>query len=269
MDYNSDASDVANDRNVIENDKKILKSPNSEYDVLGGSLKSFDYYPQEISIGDTITIDYETSKLLSGTINIELGDYSQVYENCPSYGDVSFTYEGTQMGKLEGTFIFTDTAGEPSKKTFQVTVTGKPVPEITVTNSTLNLKVNDEVATGATLKPAEAGNLTYTSSNPSVAIVENGKIKALANGTAIITVSFAGNENYPAAENKTITVNVCLDASVSVNNSTLNLLIGDTFTLVATTNPEGLDVNFVPDESGVYSIDENGVITALKKVLDQ
>ena len=54
----------------------------------------------------------------------------------------------------------------------------------------------------------DAGDLTFTSSNETVAIVENGKIKALAEGTAVITVSHAGNGNYLAAEDKTITVQV-------------------------------------------------------------
>ena len=30
------------------------------------------------------------------------------------------------------------------------------------------------------------------------------------------------------------------------------------------TVPDGLDVTFVPDNSGVVSVDENGVVTALK-----
>ena len=79
---------------------------------------------------------------------------------------------------------------------------------IEVENDTLTLNVNDQVATGASLTPADAGNLTYTSSNEEVARVENGKIIALSEGTAVITVSFAGNDDYAAAENKTISVSV-------------------------------------------------------------
>jgi hypothetical protein len=60
------------------------------------------------------------------------------------------------------------------------------------------------------------------------------------------------------------TISIRFDASVEVNNKTLDLLIGDTFTVVATTTPEGLKVSFVPDDSGVYSIDENGNVIALR-----
>ncbi|WP_458453811.1 Ig-like domain repeat protein [Methanobrevibacter sp.] len=142
----------------------------------------------------------------------------------------------------------------------------KTPTNITVENTTVDLFVGGSVATGATLTPADAGNLTFTSSNSTVAKVENGKIVALSEGTAIITISFAGNDKYAAAENKTISVTVSLnDASVSVNNSTLNLLVDDTFTIVPTTKPDGLTVTFIPDDSGVYSVDENGIVTALKE----
>ena len=139
--------------------------------------------------------------------------------------------------------------------------------EINITNSTIALKVNEETGAGATLTPADAGNLTYTSSNSSVVTVdEKGLIRAIGIGNAIITVSFSGNSGYAAAVNKTIDVTVSLnDASVRVNNETLDLLVGDVFSIVAVTSPAGLNVTYVADDSGVVSIDENGVGTALRE----
>ena len=150
--------------------------------------------------------------------------------------------------------------------TTEVKVTvSKVSTEISVENSTIDLKVNGEIDSLATLTPADAGNLTYASSNSSVVRVENGKIKAVGEGSAVITVSFAGDEKYAASENKTIEVTVTLnDAQVSVNNATLNLAVDDTFDIVAVTSPEGLNVTFVADDSGVVSVDENGKVTAFK-----
>jgi len=149
--------------------------------------------------------------------------------------------------------------------TINVTVNKLP-SSIELSNETLTLNVGENISSGATLIPAGAGELSYVSSNESVAIVENGNIIALAEGNTVITVSFEGNDNYTAAEDKTIDVTVSLnDASVSVNNETLNLLIDDNFTIVATTSPEGLNVTFVPDNSGVVSVDDNGIVTALKE----
>ena len=148
-----------------------------------------------------------------------------------------------------------------------ITVTvSKIATEINIANASVDMEVNDVVPTGAALTPADAGNVAYAVSDSSVVKVKDGKIIALAEGEAVITVSFAGNDKYAAAENKTIEVYVSLkDASVSVNNESLSLKVGDTFTIVATTVPEGLDVTYVPDDSGVYSVDDNGIVTALKE----
>ena len=89
---------------------------------------------------------------------------------------------------------------------------------ITVENETLELLVDDSIATGATLTPADAGNVTYTVSNSSVVQIKDGIITAVGEGTAIITVSFAENEDYAAAENKTITVKVIkYDSKVTIS----------------------------------------------------
>ena len=92
-------------------------------------------------------------------------------------------------------------------KTVNITV-NKADTEITLTNETLYLKAGDVVGDLAKLTPADAGNLTYASGNESVTIIKDGKIMAVGAGQAIITVSFAGNNNYATAENKTILVNV-------------------------------------------------------------
>ena len=148
--------------------------------------------------------------------------------------------------------------------------------EITLENETINTTVLNFQSPGATLTSngvalasEDTGGLTYTSSNEQVAIVKDGKIKALAAGTATITVSYAGTDKYAAAESKTIAVTVTLnESSVSVNNLPPDgscLYVDDTFTLITTTTPEGLNVTYIPDNSGVVSVDEKGVVTALKE----
>ena len=200
---------------------------------------------------------YDASKM---NVNLTLSQTLGELDKTSALIGEKITYTAKNVGNATVTGKF-----ETVSYTLSLTNTKGPT-NITVANSTVDLKVGDVVDLGATLTPADAGNLTCTSSNTSVAIVENGKIKALANGTAVITVSFPGNENYTAAENKTINVTVNLkDAIISVNNSTLNLFVGDNFTVVATTTPAGLKVTFVQDDSGVYIVDENGNVTALKE----
>ncbi|WP_296885873.1 Ig-like domain repeat protein, partial [uncultured Methanobrevibacter sp.] len=148
-----------------------------------------------------------------------------------------------------------------------VNITVSKVPtEIKVTNATLDLKVDGEIETGATLIPADAGNLTYTINNPSIVKVEDGKIIALKEGNATITVSFTGNKKYLPAENKTVNVTVRLnDASVKVNNNTLNLLVDETFNLISTTEPKDLTVNYTSSNPSVVTVDNKGNVIAVSE----
>ena len=143
-------------------------------------------------------------------------------------------------------------------------ILAKAPTEIIVNKTDITLNVSESVSAEALLIPAEAGNLTYTSSNETVAVVVDGKIKALAAGTANITVSFTGDETYAAAKNQTITVTVTLnDASVSVNNETVDLKVEDNFTIVATTVPGGLNVNYTSSDESVTTVDADGKILAV------
>lgn len=139
--------------------------------------------------------------------------------------------------------------------------------EIEISNTTLELKVLHNASSGATLNPAKAGNLTYTSSNSSVVIINKGMIIPIAQGKAIITVSFDGNDKYAAAENKTISVTVSMnDARVYVDNTTLNLKIDDTYSINATTVPEILkliNITYTSSNVSVVSVDKNGIVTAI------
>ena len=85
------------------------------------------------------------------------------------------------------------------------TVSEKPGPiptVITVDTSSLDLIVGENGTIVASLDPPEAGNLTFTSNDTSIAEVdEYGVVTANGNGSALITVSFAGNGQYLPAEN--------------------------------------------------------------------
>ena len=100
-------------------------------------------------------------------------------------------------------------------KTVQITVNRAPT-EIILTNETLDLIECYNSSISADLIPADAGNVTFTSSNSSVVTVdEEGNVNAVGVGSATITVSFAGNDNYAAAENKTVAVTVNEDIVIS------------------------------------------------------
>ena len=200
---------------------------------------------------------YDASKM---NITLDLSQTLGELDKTSALIGEEITYTAKKGGNATVTGKF-----ETASNTVSFTINDPRIPtEIKIANSTVNLKANDEIESGATLTPAGAGNVTYTSSNSSVAVVVNGKIKALAAGSANITVSFAGNDTYAAAENKTIVVNVALaDASVSVNNDTLDLLVKGTFDLEATTVPSGLNVSYSSTNESVVTVNSDGKVTAV------
>ena len=230
------------------NDSNIADDKDNNITIVLTDIPTEGYTYDGTAKTPTITVK-------DGDTEIPSGEYTVTITNNTNAGTATVTITDKDGGNynVSGTTTFT---------------INKASTEIAIAVPTLdNLNVNDEIASGASLSPAAAGSLTYTSSNPSVAIVENGTIKALAAGTATITVSFAGNDNYSAAVSKTIAVTVSLNnASVSVDNGTnLELLVGGTHNIVTTTTPDGLTVTYTADASGVVSVDAAGKITALKE----
>ena len=145
----------------------------------------------------------------------------------------------------------------------------KPITtNITVKHTSLDLTVGETGFIIAELNPPEAGSLKCDYDDKIIDIKTNPDgsltVTALAEGNANITFSFPGNKHYAPAENKTVTVTVSLnDASVSGKDMALN--VGETGAIKYTTDPEALNVSFAEDNSGIVSVDEQGIVTALKE----
>ena len=191
-------------------------------------------------------MDYGDSKNITVTTEGATGITAKIND---ALVDVIDNFTIPISGLAAGNYILTvttiaDDDHESVNKTVNVTV-NKAHTEITINITSLELLVGDETIINATLTPAGAGNVTFTSSNVDVVdfddecnVIDQGK------GQAIITVSFAGNNNYTAAENKTITVTVSLrDASVTVDNDTLDLEVGETYAINATKHPYTILLN--------------------------
>ena len=228
---------TANPADVSIDENSIIAFKLDSYDNSSGKVKPYDASKMNIILDLTQT----------------LGDLDKTAASI----DENITYTARQGGNSCIT-------GKYETVSYTIELNNVKLPtEINVINSTIALKANEEVDAGATLSPTEAGNLTYTSNNTDVVIVENGKIKSIKKGNATITVSFAGDERYAPADNKTISVSVSLiDTSVAAENMTLN--VGESGIINYTVTPEELKVNFVADNSGVVSVDEDGTVKALK-----
>ena len=142
-----------------------------------------------------------------------------------------------------------------------VTVT-VPVSSIILDKTALSLAVGESAALTATVKPDDATdkNVAWSSSDESVASVDNGKVTAIKSGKATISANCGGKTAECAV---TVTVPV---SSVTLDKTTLSLAVGETATLTATVKPDDATdktVAWSSSDESVASVD-NGKVTGLK-----
>ena len=123
-----------------------------------------------------------------------------------------------------------------------VTVTKKPDPvTVTISKPTMSMKVGEQASLSATVTPASTSNKTikWTSSNEKVVTVNNGKITAVGEGTAVVNAGLT----YVPAEGKwqdqcTITVTKKAEPiNVKISQSQMSMKVGDQSVLSATVTP--------------------------------
>ena len=109
------------------------------------------------------------------------------------------------------------------------------VKSVTVNVATVTLRIGETVTIKATVLPEDATDktLSWTSSDPSVAKVEQGEITALKLGTAEITAK-AGDKTASCR----VTVEPTPVASVTLDQTSARLYIGETVKLNAVVLPD-------------------------------
>lgn len=109
-----------------------------------------------------------------------------------------------------------------------------------------------------------SSNIIWKSSNEKVATVQNGKVTAITEGSTIITASINGKSS-------TCRVTVSSDyvpvTGISLNKSSLNILVGTTETLVKSISPSNAtnqEVTWHSSNTDVATVNSSGQITAKK-----
>ncbi|MBR3980016.1 MAG: Ig-like domain-containing protein [Bacteroidales bacterium] len=137
------------------------------------------------------------------------------------------------------------------------------VSSIDVTPASLSMKIGDTQTLTAVVNPDNATNktLTWSSSNPQVATVSNGVVKAVGQGSAVITVSSA-NE---VTEDVNVTVDYQAITSVTFSESSVALAINQSADLLKllVLNPTSVTTqSIVWSVSGTgATVDQDGDIT--------
>ena len=153
--------------------------------------------------------------------------------------------------------------------TCEVTVKAKvyPVESVSLDKTSYEMTEGDEFTLTATVKPDNATNknITWSSSNTSVASVSNGKVAALKAGTATITVKTEDGSKTATCE-VNVKAKVYPVESVSLDKTSYEMTEGDEFTLTATVKPDNAtnkNVIWSSSNNSVATV-SNGKVTALK-----
>ncbi len=170
----------------------------------------------------------------------------------------------------EGTTTITITSEDNPSVTRDVTVTVTiPVDDVIIAEDNLELEIGDTETLTTIITPENATNkdVSYKSSDESIVIVdENGKITAIGEGVAKITVTL--NDDSSKTDVVTVSVkkpHVNVD-KVEADRSEIEIEIGETDKITATITPDNAtvkDVVFESDDESIVIVDENGNITAV------
>ena len=173
---------------------------------------------------------------------------------------VATVNNGTVSAVAVGTATITATASGRTA-TCEVTVTPKGVSSIKLDKTSASMIIKEVMTLTATVEPADADNktVTWSSSDESVAKVDNGKITAVGKGEADITVS-AGSLKATCKVKVSYAVK-----SITLNKSTAQIEEDGTLTLKATVDTDDPDVKvgWSSDATDIATVDNNGTITGI------
>ena len=211
---------------------------------------------EELTLSATVTPDNATNKVIIWSSSDKtVASVSDGQVTALKVGNATITAKSEDGGKTA---------------TCEISVIEKvfPVESVFLDKTSIELTEGDESTLTATITPDNATNknVTWISSDESVAIVENGKVTAIKEGTATITVITEDG-------NKTSTCEVTVDAkvfpveSVSIDKSSIEVYEGSVTTLVATISPENAtnkNVTWTSSDESIATID-NGKVAAIKE----
>ena len=151
----------------------------------------------------------------------------------------------------------------------QVTVVAKvyPVTGVTLDKTSAELTEGDELVLAATVSPANATNknVTWISSDETVATVKDGKVTALKPGTVKITVKTSDGGKTAECQ-VTVVAKVYPVTGVTLDKTSAELTEGDELVLAATVSPANAtnkNVTWISSDETVATV-KDGKVTALK-----
>ena len=206
---------------------------------------------------NTIEMEKDTTKDL--TANLIPGNSKSTLSWYSSNESVATVSDGVVKSIAPGTCMITVKTENGYTDTCLVKVTGEnsnnPVKSISIDSLDMALNKGTSFPVSYTIEPSDSINLvTWESSDPKVATVENGVIYPLGEGKVIITAKSGSVE-------KSINVEVIdntVKEKITLDQTNISLNIGDSYTLSTNSTKK---VTWTSSDNEIATV-ENGVVTA-------
>ncbi len=203
-----------------------------------------------------VTYNASTMRLLGNTANGDLGGVIAKFPENAKYKDVPRnTIYIPVSNNAPAEFKFVDESSVPVD-----------VESITLSATTAQIELGETVELTATVLPENATNktVTWTSSDESVAKVDAaGKVTSIKEGKATITASCG---SVSATCEVTVVLPIIPAESITLNETTAELKMGETLTLTPTVLPENTTdkkVAWTSSDESIARVDANGNVSAI------
>lgn len=219
---------------------------------------------QDIKLSKTnATLEIGESVSLTATVSPSNAANTSVswYSDDEKVAKVSKDGKVTAIGKGTATITVSSNDGSNIKATAVITVKAKAVKATSVklSKTSLTLKPKASTTLKVTVSPSKATDksVVWSSSNPKVATVKNGKITAKSVGTTTITVKTNDGSNKKATCKITV-------ADIKLNKTKATLKKGKSLTLKATVSGKSKKVTWKSSNSKIATVSKTGKVTAKK-----
>ncbi len=251
-------------------DEDIAADHSWDRSSVPASSNSNEAYPADLTvdaIAPTEIVPAENSVTLGVGQTISVADWQLLPEGATSTEEVSYTSSKAKVAKVDangkvkavakGSAVITIKLGTTLKATVAVKVLSAPSSiSLSISRTTLGIKETAQLSVTASRNSCTS--YTFTSSNPSVATIEDGKVVAVGEGTATITAK--------SHNDKPSSVKVSVKEApiyVELNVSEITLGVGESYALSSTLSPGSAGEVTYTCANGNISVDANGKITAV------
>ena len=229
---------------------------------------------------ETLDLEVNDTATLTATVFPTNADNQQITWSSSNKALVSVDQNGLVTAKSSGMAVITVTTKDGGKIAECIVTIKEKEPEnvtINVTDVSLSLpyvslKTGESTNLIAVVSPSNATNkeLLWKTSNASIATVDNGKITALNEGSATITVVTLDGEKSATCEVEVSkdTVDFIPIESVTLNQNSVTMIPGEQISLSTTILPKNAtqqEITWTSINPSVVTVNANGQLTAVSE----